>query len=305
MMDINEYLKFRKPYERVLRQLLLELDFFIEEVKGVNINSVQHRLKSYNSARDKSIRTNQDISQLHDIAGIRIVVATFAEVEIIARFFSRKQVSNDLVIKWDEVIEKDDGYRARHIVVEFKGHYSRFSSHPTLVEIQLQTILQNAYNFISRAWVYKNKYIYSNDWDQSFKQVSKELNQLDQKIFELQEEVLKIAEGDNEALTPFSYQRIVADIFSENVDLDDAVDISPMLVNNGINTNEKLKKFLLDPRILSLRERFLNLESEHKKGFVVVISGFPLHIFWLMFGIRLKACNQMLDELESTVEPKE
>jgi hypothetical protein len=78
-----------------------------------------------------------------------------------------------------------------------------------------------------------------------------------------------------------------------------------MLVNNGINTNEKLKKFLLDPRILSLRERFLNLESEHKKGFVVVISGFPLHIFWLMFGIRLKACNQMLDELESTVEPKE
>jgi putative GTP pyrophosphokinase len=305
MMDINEYLKFRKPYERVLRQLLLELDFFIEEVKGVNINSVQHRLKSYNSARDKSIRTNQDISQLHDIAGIRIVVATFAEVEIIAKFFSRKQVSNDLVIKWDEVIEKDDGYRARHIVVEFKGHYSRFSSHPTLVEIQLQTILQNAYNFISRAWVYKNKYIYSNDWDQSFKQVSKELNQLDQKISELQEEVLKIAEGDNEALTPFSYQRIVADIFSENVDLDDAVDISPMLVNNGINTNEKLKKFLLDPRILSLRERFLNLESEHKKGFVVVISGFPLHIFWLMFGIRLKACNQMLDELESTVEPKE
>ena len=304
-MDINEYLKFRKPYERVLRQLLLELDFFIEEVKGVNINSVQHRLKSYNSARDKSIRTNQDISQLHDIAGIRIVVATFAEVQIIARFFSRKQVCNDLVIKWDEVIEKDDGYRARHIVVEFKGHYSRFSSHPTLVEIQLQTILQNAYNFISRAWVYKNKYIYSNDWDQNFKQVSKELNQLDQKIFELQEEVLKIAEGDNEALTPFSYQRIVADIFSENVDLDDAVDISPMLVNNGINTNEKLKKFLLDPRILSLRERFLNLESEHKKGFVVVISGFPLHIFWLMFGIRLKACNQMLDELESTVEPKE
>jgi putative GTP pyrophosphokinase len=304
-MDINEYLKFRKPYERVLRQLLLELDFFIEEVKGVNINSVQHRLKSYNSARDKSIRTNQDISQLHDIAGIRIVVATFTEVEIIARFFSRKQVSNDLVIKWDEVIEKDDGYRARHIVVEFKGHYSRFSSHHTLVEIQLQTILQNAYNFISRAWVYKNKYIYSNDWDQSFKQVSKELNQLDQKIFELQEEVLKIAEGDNEALTPFSYQRIVADIFSENVDLDDAVDTSPMLVNNGINTNEKLKKFLLDPRILSLRDRFLNLESEHQKGFVVVISGFPLHIFWLMFGIRLNAWNQILDELESNVEPKE
>lgn len=303
-MDINEYLKFRKPYERVLRQLLLELDFFIEEVKGVNINSVQHRLKSYNSARDKSIRTNQDISQLHDIAGIRIVVATFAEVQIIARFFSRKQVCNDLVIKWDEVIEKDDGYRARHIVVEFKGHYSRFSSHPTLVEIQLQTILQNAYNFISRAWVYKNKYIYSNDWDQNFKQVSKELNQLDQKIFELQEEVLKIAEGDNEALTPFSYQRIVADIFSENVDLDDAVDFSPMLVNNGINTNEKLKKFLLDPRILSLRERFLNLESEHLKGFVV-ISGFPLHIFWLMFGIRLEAWNQVLDKEERIVEPKE
>ncbi|HYW20004.1 MAG TPA: hypothetical protein VE956_11975 [Nodularia sp. (in: cyanobacteria)] len=304
-MNKTQYLKFRKPYEKVLRLLLLELYFFFEEIKGININSVQHRLKSYDSALDKSIRTNQNISELHDIAGIRIVVATFAEVEIMTRFFSRKKVSNDLVIKWEKSIANDDGYRAKHIVVEFKGHYSRFSSHPTLVEIQLQTILQNAYNFISRAWVYKNQYIYSNEWDQSFNQVSKELNQLDKKISELQKEVLTNATGDNERLTPFSYQRIVADIFNENVDLDDAVDSSPMLVNIGINTNEKFKKFLRNPKIMFLRNRFLNLKSEVGKYLGLKISLYPLHTFWQTFGTRLEASNKMLDEIESNFEPKE
>lgn len=306
MMNITEYLKFRKPYERTLRQLLLELDFFFEDVKGINISSVTHRLKDYNSAFQKALKESSDIRNLLDIAGIRIVVATVEEVEIIARFFSRKQDSNDLVIKWDDSIAKDDGYRARHIVVEFKGHYSR-SMYPTRVEIQLQTILQHSYNFISRAWAYKNNYPYSTEWHQSFLEVSQELTKLDKKISELQEEFLTISasESENQPLTPLSFQRIIADIFSETVDLKNAVDLTRMLIDMGCDTNTKLKYFMSSPQILSLRQRFLNLKDESLKNFVLVIYNLPLHEFCLMFGTRLEAFNKMLDELESIVESKE
>jgi hypothetical protein len=53
-MNRAEYLRFRRPYERVLRQLLLELEFFVEDLVGVNIHSITHRLKSFDSALDIS-----------------------------------------------------------------------------------------------------------------------------------------------------------------------------------------------------------------------------------------------------------
>lgn len=306
-MNITEYLKFRKPYERALRQLLLELDFFLEEVKGVNVYSVQSRLKTYESALSKSQKSNNlSIFEMQDIAGIRVVVATFEEVEVLARFLSRKADSKDLVIELDQTIARSNGYRARHIVVKFEGHYSR-SVYPTRIEIQLQTILQHAYNFISRAWVYKSEHTFSKDWHRNFREVSQILAQLDTKFSELQEEVLttSAAEGDNDPLTPFSYQRIVSNVFGENVELNDAVDVARMLIDMGCDTNGKLKSFLNNPDILQLRNRFLNLKSEQMKGFCVLVSKMSLHAFWLTFGTRLNKTKDMLEQLELSLEPKE
>src|SRR5262245_59610721 len=120
-MNRAEYLKFRRPYDRVLRQLLLEFEFFKEDAIGVNIHSIQHRLKTYESAVEKSSRLKIPIVEMQDIAGIRIVVATTDEVDVVARFFSRKADSNDLTIQSDKQINKQDGYRARHLVLEFSG----------------------------------------------------------------------------------------------------------------------------------------------------------------------------------------
>ena len=121
-MNRAEYLRFRRPYERVLRQVLLELEFFVEDLVGVNIHSISHRLKSFDSALEKSRRLSLPIAEMQDIAGIRVVVATLEEVDIVTRFFSRKVDSKDLTIKLDKVIEKKEGYRARHLVLKFAGH---------------------------------------------------------------------------------------------------------------------------------------------------------------------------------------
>jgi ppGpp synthetase/RelA/SpoT-type nucleotidyltranferase len=310
-MNINEYLKFRKPYERALRQLLLELDFFIEDVKGINIYSIESRLKEYKSALVKSQKSeNLSIHDMQDIAGIRVVVATFEEVEVLVRFFSRKdkEYSDELEIELNEPIERKNGYRARHIVVKFKGKYSRSAS-PTRIEIQLQTILQHAYNFISRAWVYKSEHPFSKNWKKNFHEISQTLAQLDKKISELQEQVLATsAEGDNDQLTPFSYQRIVSDILGEDVDLDDAVDSTRMLVDMGCDRNKQLKLHLNNSKISDLYNRFLNMKShksDQMKAVASLFSNMSRHSFFIMYGTRLDGIAKILDQLESSLDLKQ
>src|SRR6266850_6025470 len=184
------------------------------------------------------------------------------------RFFYRKADSNDLRIKSDKRIAKKDGYRARHLVIEFEGHYTR-SVHRTIVEIQLQTLMEHAYNYISRAWIYKSRRPLSEEWHSEFLQVSIILAELDLKITKLQEEVLESASSgrNEEPLTAFSYQHIVAAIFGEHVPIDEAVDSVGMLVDLQCDTNGKLKGFFTDPRVLQLREGFVEmLKTTGKAG---------------------------------------
>jgi len=170
-MDLKQYLRFRRPYERVARQLLLEFEFFAEDSPGINVYSIQHRLKSFESASEKAVRLSMPIADMDDIAGIRIVVSTATEIDVIARFFYRKADSKDPLVKSDKRIDKKDGYRARHLVVEFEGHYTN-SVHRTKVEIQLQTMMEHAYNYISRAWIYKSERALSEEWRSEFLRVS-------------------------------------------------------------------------------------------------------------------------------------
>lgn len=300
-MNRAEYLRFRRPYERVLRQLLLELEFFKEDLVGVNIHSITHRLKSFDSALEKSRRLSLPIAKMQDIAGIRVVVATLEEVDIVTRFFSRKVDSKDLTIKEDKVIEKKEGYRARHLVLEFAGHYSR-SVYPTLVEVQILTLLQHTFNYISRAWAYKTERTFSNEWRTEFQQLSHDLAEIDKRIAQLQNQVVtsSVSGGDDEPLTPFSYQKMVADIFGESETVDDAVDWVRMLVDLGCDTNRKLRNFFSNPAVLNLREQFLTLESDTGRAFAHKVANMTIHNFFLMFGVHLKASEELLQKLAAS-----
>lgn len=250
-MEIRQYLKFRRSYERFVRQLLLDFQFFTEDSPGINIYSVEHRLRSFESAHEKALRLHIPITDLHDIAGMRIVVATAKEIDVVARFFYRKADSKDLVVESDRKIEKDDGYRARHLLLKVGGHYSR-SVHQAMLEVQLQTVMEHAYNYISRSWIYKAERSLSDQWHNDFLEVSRILTDLDLKITKLQTEILDSAVSgkDNEPLTAFSYQRIVGELFGEQVSIDDAVDAVQMLIDLQCDTNSFLKRFFSQARVL-------------------------------------------------------
>jgi ppGpp synthetase/RelA/SpoT-type nucleotidyltranferase len=278
-MNRAEYLKFQRPYKRVLRQTLLDLDFFVEDLAGVNIHSITHRLKSFDSALKKAQNLSIPIPE-------------------IIRFFSRKQVSKDLIIKSDDVIKRKNGYRARHLILEFNGHYSR-SVYETHIEVQVLTLLQHTFNYISRSWIYKTERSLPDEWHVEFKNLAKDLAKVDEQIAKLQKNIIiaSASTGDNKPLTPHSYQRIIGDVFGETEILDNAVDYVIMLIDLGCDTNGKLRRFFDNLAVLDLRERFIKLESHLGKISASSTLEQPIHDFFMLWGVRLEAAEEVLQKL--------
>ncbi len=293
-MDIKQYNGIIRPHQRLLRQLLLDLEFHIEDIGEINLFAIEHRMKTFKSALRKSQRKNIPIEELTDLAGLRVVVGTKSETEQIARFLSRMQVSDDISIVSDEIIARDDGYFARHIVVKADGRYLR-SVYDARVEVQLRAALQHAFDSISRAWSYNSNRPYSDEWKKEFLQVAEHLRIVDERVSSLQDEVVKLSVdlGDADSLSPLSLQKIVHDRFGESIKLDDAVDECRYLVDVGIDTVGKLKTFFQDQHITDIRKE---LESAAQGGNQSAASllGFTLHSFWTTVGTRLEATREII-----------
>jgi|GEM_PF-1739636 len=304
-MNKIEFLRFRRSYERVLRQVLLDLEFFIEDLVGINVYAVTHRLKTFESALEKSERLKLKIDEMQDIAGIRIVVATLDEVEVLTRFFSRQSDSKDLTIKSNKVIAKKDGYQARHLILEFSGHYSR-SMYPAFVEVQILTLLQSTFNYISRAWIYKADHALTEEWYSNFQKMSRDLAEIDQRIAHSQKQVVEssVSSAPNDPLTPFSYQQIVTEIFGETIQINDAVDVVRMLIDVGCNTNGKLQNFFGRDDILKLRDQMIMIDSEAGKVFAKLVTGMPINSFYVSFGLQFDSTKESIQMLNQ-VKPKD
>ena len=299
-MTESQYHQILKPHARALRQLLLDLEFFLEDVGQINLYSMRSRLKTFKSALTKSESMGIPVWDLHDLAGLRVVVGTKHEVEIVSRFFSRQEFSKDLEILSNKDISRKNGYRARHIVVLCKGSYKR-SMYPGRVEAQIQTIFEQAFNFLSRTWVYKSGLSFSPQWEKTFQQLSASLEEIERVANDLHVEVVDSSTKDSpdEPLSPLSYQRIVKSVFEVDVSMDDAVDGCRYFVNLGYDSNQRLVDFFTDARIESLRQRLINTKAKSEYVLGQDVAESSPYSFWTMFGVRHEFMTEMLDKIDA------
>ena len=295
-MTEKEYKRLTRPHRRALRQVLLNFDFFLEDVATLNVYSVESRIKSRKSAVQKSRRLDIPVSELQDLAGLRIVVATRKEVDVVKRFFYREEISDDLEVEKDERVSHSTGYRSTHIVAEYQPRYTR-SMHPARIEVQIPTIFEHAFNFISRSWVYKSGRDFSSEWSKKFSSLAENLEEIDKQADELHQSVVESAaeSGDEEPLSPFSYQKLIKSEFDERIDLEDAVDMCRHLVDVGFKTNGDVKKFLRNDNIQSLWEEVSQLADKGLER-AEWLKTESKETFWSMFGLRYKIARKMLDE---------
>ena len=251
-----------RRHKRALKQLLLDFEFFLEDVGTLNLFSVTSRLKEFDSAARKARALGISIEDLQDLAGIRIVVSTQQEVEIVARFFSRQQDSKDFRIESDNHLSRKDGYRARHIVGVVQPRYSR-SMYEARVEVQILTVFEHAFNFLSRAWFYKSPENLPAAWRERFVALSEQLRSLDKSANRLHSEVLDSAQtlADDSPVTPMSYQRLVQKVFKEHIELSHAVDSCRFAVDYRSNYKRRCSRFFSGSTDRGLAQQDTGIEN--------------------------------------------
>lgn len=285
ILSLASYEAMVESHRRALKRLALEWDFFVRDVGNLNVFSVSARVKQYERAVAKSELLGIPIDALDDLAGLRIVVGTLAEVPIVMRFLTRQEVSNDLKIVKSGQIDRETGYRATHVVVEKRSDYQA-SVFPGRVEVQIHTIFQHAFNFLSRNWSYKQPWQVSPEWLDEFAELSRLLTAIDHKAYalHLRQADFQVAIEES-ALTPRSYQAIVKSEFGEDIAVEDAVDACRMYVDLGYRTNAYLRQHFRDPRIADLYAFVERRAAVSETSAIFAKMG--RSGFWSSFGVRI------------------
>lgn len=284
-MSSEEFERFLEPHRRALEKLELELGFFLKDVQDVDVFSISKRMKEYKSAHRKSELLKINIEELQDLAGMRIVVGTLPEVPIIERFFTRQEFGEDLKIAKREKVAKDNGYRALHLVVEIDGNYQR-SVFSARVEVQIQTIFEHSFNFLSRKWLYKKPWQVSDKWKKTFENLSENLLTIEKEAQLLHLELIHAISNDDESpLTPHSLVVLTEKIFGERVSMEDAVDSCRQLVDLGYLTNHQYRGFLNREDILKSYNLFQSIRKNNPA--VEKIASMSKFGFWGLFGLRI------------------
>lgn len=274
-----------EPHRRALKTLELEWDFFIRDVGELNLFSVSSRIKQYDRAVTKASLLGIPVSELDDLAGLRIVVGTLVEIPIVTRFLTRQEINKDLKIVKKHQIDRGSGYRATHVVIEKCSSYHS-SVFPGRVEVQIHTIFQHAFNFLSRNWSYKQPWKTSPEWSIKFTELSRLLSSIDQEAQELHLDQVRLLEAvDTATLTPYSFQLIVKSEFGDDVLIEDAVDACQMYIDLGCKTNTDLRQHFRDPRVEELYAFVQDKTAASGKN--GPISKMGRYTFWKAFGTRI------------------
>jgi ppGpp synthetase/RelA/SpoT-type nucleotidyltranferase len=240
----SQYARFLQPHRRALLRLRLDLGFFLEESGPVLLVTVEQRIKSFESAVEKAQRLKLDLYELDDLAGLRVVSGTRIDAETLCHFFRNGLRGTSFKVLKDKPIARNDGYRAHHLVIEAAEDYTG-TWQPCKIEIQVLTTLQDAFNRLSRAWLYKSGRDLPAELQAKFQAFSHGLEELDDLASDLQRHLLTTSEGsrDNDPLTPLAYQTIVREVFGEETDDENAIWHAIFYRRCGMQTCGDLRRF--------------------------------------------------------------
>lgn len=153
----ERYDEFEDNVRRLIKHLLTD--------KEVNYASLFSRVKAKDSfiIKTKNEKYQNPLLQITDVIGVRIVVYTKSDVEIVSKLIEEEfdidtvnSMNKADIMKVNEV-----GYLSVHYVAQLKGKhfeiptFNKFKSENIKFEIQIRTVLQHAWAEIEHAHNYK------------------------------------------------------------------------------------------------------------------------------------------------------
>lgn len=161
-MSLEQEYKIIMPhYERLANEIREGLKTKIEKA-NIRTTPIICRAKTLESLLHKSERKlySNPLSEITDLAGVRVVCMYEPDIEKIEEIIQSEFKVCERVDKYKEAGSDKMGYLGIHFIVQLKDHYSgpRYDGlHAFKCEIQVRTILQDAWALISHHLVYKEE----------------------------------------------------------------------------------------------------------------------------------------------------
>ena len=131
--DASAYIQWSQGFRVALSEVESAVQVQALQVCERDSFAVSSRIKQLKSARAKLVRMRTSLSDLEDIAGCRVIVATLDELDDM----SRKCANLNVTRVRDYREEAHNGYRAIHLIVR--------SQDGNPVELQLRTKIQHSW----------------------------------------------------------------------------------------------------------------------------------------------------------------
>lgn len=173
---LEQYSNNEKAYLKIKDLLLNKLNEFVLE-SGNIVNSIEGRIKTYDSLKGKLERKGykyNDIYDITDIVGVRLVTFYMDEIDKYAAL-----VEKNFIIDWDNTIDKrkiynidEFGYVSLHYVGRIPKEMYFDPKLPIIneirFEIQIRSILQHAWAVIQHDTGYKSDVEIPREYMRSF-----------------------------------------------------------------------------------------------------------------------------------------
>lgn len=160
--EIIETYKAQRPlYEKLSEEVKYVIDQKIKEQK-IKISTSPCRPKTISSLTQKIQRKSykDPLKEITDLAGVRIVCYYETDIQPIKEIINENFIVHEHIDKTDDLGVDKMGYHGSHFVVSLGDRYSgaRYEEFINLkCEVQVRTVLQDAWALISHHLVYKEE----------------------------------------------------------------------------------------------------------------------------------------------------
>lgn len=201
---LHEYMRRKPMYSGALKTVCAKFEILDDEFSMLQghdpIHNIESRLKTVESAYEKLRRrgfaqTPENLTELSDIAGVRVVCGYIEDVYRIAELFlSQKDVT---LLKEKDYIKnpKPNGYRSLHIIAEVPVLLSQETLRVP-VEIQLRTISMNMWASLEHEVSYKVNADLLDSYREELKTCADELFAVEEKMQGICQRIRKQPKGE-------------------------------------------------------------------------------------------------------------
>lgn len=194
----RQFQQIMMMYTCAIREVKTKLEVLNDELSVRNqrnpIEMIKSRVKNPKSIveklqrRDLPLSLESVVSNLDDVAGIRVICSFIDDIYEVADMLIRQDDVRVIAIKDYIKSPKENGYRSYHMIIEVPVFFSD-SKKPMRVEVQIRTMAMDFWASLDHQLKYKKEITPESEISVALKECADVISETDQKMLEIRKKI--------------------------------------------------------------------------------------------------------------------